>query len=678
MSLFIRYQPFHLSGGSSGPGITSIGTIDSEITPSSDGATIFGGSVLILQSASLTVPGLVNNAAQSFSGIKSFQDDFKSTSGEFFWDTSANRLYIGANTSSSNGTLTLGGSGVGVGTLDGGGGALNIQGGPLTLLTHASGQDIVFKPNNTTILTLTDTSATFVGPIIAPSLDVAATGGTDTLAIGTTNADIINMGRPGATINIQGTTLYENVSQLQVTDPLITINKGGGAGSGANSGIEVEEASSITAYFETSSDRNSWTIKAPNTAGIVTITPGAAGFVIDQASHSPLTLTAVGSVPNTNGASLSGQALTLQPADTSFPGVLLAADWNTFNNKQPAGNYITALTGEGTASGPGSVALTLSNSAVIGKVLTGYTSGAGTVAATDSILQAIQKLNGNILLVPGTVTSVALTVPGTSILGVTGSPVTSSGSLGITTTGTSGGIPYFSSTSQLASSALLAQYGVVVGGGAAAAPATIAPDASTTKVLTSGGTGANPSWQNVSPSIFGTQTANTVLSGPTSGGAATPTFRGLVAADIPVSISARYSTAAGQTIPTGTPTIVNFGTQNWDTNSAVTTGSSWHFTAPSAGKYLITTLVMFDNNNGFATANQFICYIFKNGSQGDVLDQYSVQTTCTAFFPLKGSTLVDLAANDTIDIRVLQNCGASRTLQANASYNSVSIIRMSN
>lgn len=75
--------------------------------------------------------------------------------------------------------------------------------------------------------------------------------------------------------------------------------------------------------------------------------------------------------------------------------MLSAPDWVTFNNKQPAGDYITALTGEAIASGPGSASTTLSNSAVIGKVLTGYTSGAGTVAATDTILQAIQKLNGN-------------------------------------------------------------------------------------------------------------------------------------------------------------------------------------------------------------------------------------------------------------------------------------------
>ena len=61
-----------------------------------------------------------------------------------------------------------------------------------------------------------------------------------------------------------------------------------------------------------------------------------------------------------------------------------------------SGDQTITLTGEATGSGTGSFATTLTNSAVIGKVLTGYVSGAGTVAATDTILQAIQKLNGNI------------------------------------------------------------------------------------------------------------------------------------------------------------------------------------------------------------------------------------------------------------------------------------------
>jgi len=54
---------------------------------------------------------------------------------------------------------------------------------------------------------------------------------------------------------------------------------------------------------------------------------------------------------------------------------------------------LALLNGEATMTSAGAV--TLSNAAVLGKVLTGYVSGAGTVAATDTILEAIQKLNGN-------------------------------------------------------------------------------------------------------------------------------------------------------------------------------------------------------------------------------------------------------------------------------------------
>jgi len=83
-------------------------------------------------------------------------------------------------------------------------------------------------------------------------------------------------------------------------------------------------------------------------------------------------------------------------ATTSVSGYLSSTDWTTFNNKQAAGNYITALTGEATASGPGSVAITLTNSAVIGKVLTGLNVTGGSVSATDSILTAFGKVQNQI------------------------------------------------------------------------------------------------------------------------------------------------------------------------------------------------------------------------------------------------------------------------------------------
>lgn len=65
------------------------------------------------------------------------------------------------------------------------------------------------------------------------------------------------------------------------------------------------------------------------------------------------------------------------------------------NAKQATGNYVTSLTGEATGSGPGATAVTLTNSAVIGKVLTAYSKGAGTISSSDSILSSIQKLDAN-------------------------------------------------------------------------------------------------------------------------------------------------------------------------------------------------------------------------------------------------------------------------------------------
>ncbi|MDG0815494.1 tail fiber domain-containing protein [Bdellovibrio svalbardensis] len=54
----------------------------------------------------------------------------------------------------------------------------------------------------------------------------------------------------------------------------------------------------------------------------------------------------------TNGSTTP--AISISQATTSTSGYLSSADWNTFNSKQAAGNYITALTGDVTASGAGS------------------------------------------------------------------------------------------------------------------------------------------------------------------------------------------------------------------------------------------------------------------------------------------------------------------------------------
>jgi hypothetical protein len=80
--------------------------------------------------------------------------------------------------------------------------------------------------------------------------------------------------------------------------------------------------------------------------------------------------------------------------------------------------------------------LYFTNARAIGSTLTGYTSGSGVVAATDTILQAIQKLNGN---VSGLVTGVS------SVFGRTGAVVATSGDY-TTTQVTEGTNLYYTAT----------------------------------------------------------------------------------------------------------------------------------------------------------------------------------------------------------------------------------------
>jgi len=96
----------------------------------------------------------------------------------------------------------------------------------------------------------------------------------------------------------------------------------------------------------------------------------------------------------TTNADVIGKVLT---GYTSGAGTISAADSilgaiQKLNGNVAAITSFSNLTGDVTSVG---AATTLTNAPVIAKVLTGFTSGAGTVSATDSILQAFQKIDGN-------------------------------------------------------------------------------------------------------------------------------------------------------------------------------------------------------------------------------------------------------------------------------------------
>jgi len=200
-----------------------------------------------------------------------------------------------------------------------------------------------------------------------------------------------------------------------------------------------------------------------------------------------------------------------------------------------------ALTFSGTAI-PAANGGTAQTTYVTGDLL--YASGANTLAKLSIGTSAqVLKVTAGVPAwetdtTTGTVTSVAQSFTG-GLISVSGSPITSSGTLALTVAGTSGGIPYFSSASTWATSAALTQYGVIYGGGAGATP--VATAAGTTgQVLTATTSGA-PSW--ASPATSGTVTSVAVSGGTT----------GLTTSGGPV-------TSSGTITLAGTLAAVNGGT----------------------------------------------------------------------------------------------------------------------
>ena len=283
-----------------------------------------------------------------------------------------------------------------------------------TVVTKIQGNSVSnSSPNNGDILKWNGSAwapgtAGGVGTVTSVASGTGLTGGPIT---GSGTLSIANLGVDTAQINTGAVTpaKIQGCSDTQILKMVGTnwtcsgdANAGGTVTNVSGSGVvsvsngtstpSISISEDSTHRFTTDTEKSTWDGKqgAGNyvtalTGEVTASGPGGGGSATATVTNSAV----IGKVLTgfTSGAGSVTASDSILAAVQKLDGNIAA--------KQASGNYITALTGDVTASGPGSSSATVTNSAVIGKVLTGFASGAGTVAGTDSILQAIQKLDGN-------------------------------------------------------------------------------------------------------------------------------------------------------------------------------------------------------------------------------------------------------------------------------------------
>lgn len=142
------------------------------------------------------------------------------------------------------------------------------------------------------------------------------------------------------------------------------------------------------------------------------------------------------------------------------------------------------------------------------------------------------------------------------------------------------------------------------------------------------------------------------------------------------SVLARYTTAAGQSIPDSTPTIVDFGTSHTDTkNITVTTGASWKATALIAGNYPVTAKATLANATTFAAGEQFYIKIRKNGTDFSRKIFTFSGSPGGAEFGIEISDVVPMVANDYVDVQVFQSSGGALSLLTSDIDNNIAITK---
>jgi hypothetical protein len=269
----------------------------------------------------------------------------------------------------------------------------------------------------------------------------------------------------GGTGQTSASAAFNALSPITTTGDLII-------GNGANSATRLAIGTTSGYVLTTNGATASW---QPSTGGVTSV--GATAPVASSGGATPVISLNTG-YGDTLNPYVSKTANFVLAAPNGVAGVpsfraLVAADIPTLNQNTTgtAGGLSSTLA----VSSGGTGQTTYTDGQLLIGNSTGNTLTKATLTAGTNI--TITNGAGGITIAAaggggsGTVTSVGQTFTG-GIVSVTGSPITTSGTLALTVAGTSGGVPYFSSPTTWASSAALASNALVVGGGGGNPPVT--------------------------------------------------------------------------------------------------------------------------------------------------------------------------------------------------------------
>jgi hypothetical protein len=219
-------------------------------------------------------------------------------------------------------------------------------------------------------------------------------------------------------VKISGTTIsYDNSTYYLASNPnayipLTALSAGAGISYNNTTGVI---ASTITQYTDANAraaiSETVTGLDYNNTTGVLSLT---SGYVIPTTTNETNWNAAYND--KINSAAVTGtttKTLTLTQQD----GGTITASWTDINTDAVTSVFgrtgaVVATSGDyNTSQVTENTNLYFTNARAIASTLTGYTSGAGTISSSDSILSAIQKLNGNIG---------ALTTGVSSVNGLTG------------------------------------------------------------------------------------------------------------------------------------------------------------------------------------------------------------------------------------------------------------------